>query len=139
MKPDRTVALGLALVGILAAGAVVLLRWPSTAPALDCPPDEVRFVDAGTATLAVCAKPGSPQQVRPGVGQALTVGQKLDLNTVSEAELARVPGVGKALAHSLIEARTKQGGFRSWDDVDQVRGVGPSKLDALQQAAELHR
>ena len=36
-----------------------------------------------------------------------------------------------------IEERRRLGRFSSWDEVDQVRGVGVARLQALQEAAEL--
>ena len=66
-------------------------RWPSPAPALNCEPAAVRFMDG----VAVCGE-GAP----PNGTQALALGLKLDLNSASEEELARVPGVGRSLAAS---------------------------------------
>ena len=70
-------------------------------------------------------------------GPALTLGVTLDLNRATETELALVPGVGPSLARSLVEARSADGGFRTWDEVDRVPGIGPAKLMALQSAAEI--
>lgn len=61
----------------------------------------------------------------------------LDLNTATEEELARIPGVGRSLARKLVEARQARGAFTSWDDVDAVSGVGPAKLETLQAATRL--
>jgi competence protein ComEA len=52
---------------------------------------------------------------------------------LTEAELARLPGVGAVAAHALVQSRP----FRSWDEVDAVRGVGPARLRLLRQATEL--
>jgi competence protein ComEA len=66
------------------------------------------------------------------------VGLKLDLNQATEQELTLLPGVGPSLARSLVRGREeKPGGYRSWDEVDAVGGVGPSKLEVLQAAAEI--
>lgn len=61
----------------------------------------------------------------------------LDLNTATEEELARIPGVGRSLARKLVEARQSRGIFTSWDDVDAVSGVGPARLETLQAATRL--
>ena len=116
----------------MAAGIAVRL-WPApTEPTLDCPPAEVRLDDEGVARCDL------PSDARPLPTQALLgLGGRLDLNQVAEEDLARVPGVGKALARALVEARTEQGPFRSWEEVDAVSGVGPTKLRALQAATEI--
>jgi hypothetical protein len=52
------------------------------------------------------------------------------LNRVTEAELARSAGGGRGGGRALVQARP----FHSWDEVDAVRGVGPTRLRLLQQA-----
>src|SRR4029079_7464430 len=94
-----------AALGLVALGGVVRWRWPSPAPTLSCEPAAVRFKDG----VAVCGE-GAP----PNGTQALALGLKLDLNSASEEELARVPGVGRALAKKLVEARQGQGRFSAW-------------------------
>ena len=121
-------ALSLLVVG---AGAVARLGWPSSEPALDCEVEEVRVLDSG---VAVCA-PGMPGRPRGGV--ALTLGGKLDLNAATQEELELLPGVGPVLARALVQARGTRG-FKSWAEVDAVRGVGPAKLAVLRRHTELH-
>ena len=55
----------------------------------------------------------------------------------AEADLTAIPGVGPHLARALVEARARRGGFGSWDEVDEVPGVGPAKLEALQRHCRL--
>ncbi len=124
----RTAALAVVFVGLGALGAVVVGRWPSGQATLDCPAHQVSLDERGVAR---CAQ-GAPVPA----AQRLTLGAKLDLNRATEAELALVSGIGPALARALVEARGASG-FRSWDDVDRVRGVGQAKLEALQKVAEI--
>lgn len=42
-----------------------------------------------------------------------------------------LPGVGPVLATRLVAARREYGRFRSWDDVDRVRGIGPKTIERL--------
>jgi competence protein ComEA len=77
--------------------------------------------------------PGEPLPV----GQALTVGQTVDLNHVSAAELALIPGISGELARRLVDERARRGGFRSWNEVDEIEGVGLARLDRLQQHCRL--
>ena len=64
-------------------------------------------------------------------------GLPVDLNEADPATLRTVPGVGATLAAALVAAREAAGGFRSWRDVDAVRGVGPALLGRLQSSFTL--
>ena len=47
------------------------------------------------------------------------------------AELEELPGVGPATATAIVEHRDEHGPFASVDDLTDVRGIGPAKLDAI--------
>jgi competence protein ComEA len=123
----------LAIVGLALLVALVIWKWRASAPgpALDCPPEQVRWEGEGAARIARCAPGG-----KGTVPQQLTVGQRVNLNASSEAELAQLPGVGPSLAHALVRARGPAG-FSSWDDLARVPGVGPAKLQQLEQVGTL--
>jgi competence protein ComEA len=55
----------------------------------------------------------------------------VDLNRASEADLEALPGIGPALAQAIIDHREQQGPFRSVDDLADVRGIGPAKMEQL--------
>ena len=125
---NRTGALAVAALGLLGLGVLARGRWPGSAPALDCEPGAVRVVEG----VAVCGDGAAPSSA-----QQLLLGRKLDLNHVSEGELAGVPGVGRSLARRLIQAREARGRFASWDEVASVPGVGDARLESLQATVEL--
>lgn len=135
MISTRTGSLVAILFAIIGAGIVAALRGASSEDALDCAPSEVRWVDAGTRLVARCA-PGTPAGEVPAA-QGMTVGVKLDLNRLSEVDLALVPGIGESLAKAIVEERKRLGRFRSWEEVDQVRGVGPAKVEVLQALTDI--
>ncbi len=56
----------------------------------------------------------------------------INVNTADIAELDKLPGVGPALAGRIIDHRKKNGPFSSMKDLDGVEGIGPSKLEALE-------
>jgi competence protein ComEA len=58
----------------------------------------------------------------------------IDLNTATAEQLDSLPGVGPATAKAIVDHRTKNGPFRSVDDLLDVRGIGPAKLDALRDS-----
>jgi competence protein ComEA len=55
----------------------------------------------------------------------------LDLNTATLDQLDELPGIGPATAKAIIDEREKRGRFKSVDDLLDVRGIGPAKLDAI--------
>ena len=55
----------------------------------------------------------------------------VDLNHADAAELTRLPGVGRALAARIVEARERGGPFAALDDLRRVRGLGRAKIERL--------
>jgi competence protein ComEA len=56
---------------------------------------------------------------------------RIDLNRADRAELLQLPGVGPRLADRIEEYRRDNGGFRSVDELRQVRGIGPATVARL--------
>lgn len=61
----------------------------------------------------------------------------VDLNRASAPELARIPGVGPALARRIVAAREADGPFAAVDDLRRVRGVSPGRLERLRPLVTL--
>ena len=57
------------------------------------------------------------------------------LSTAPADSLELLPGIGPVLATRLLDARRNLGSFRSWDDVDRVRGFGPKTIERLKSLA----
>jgi competence protein ComEA len=55
----------------------------------------------------------------------------VDLNRATAAELDALPGVGPTTAQAIIEHRATRGPFTSVEQLADVRGIGPAKLDHL--------
>jgi hypothetical protein len=126
MSRPQAIVVVLAAAGVL--GLVAAWRAPLRSPPLECP--DGGALQLGPDGVAGCA-PGRPLPA----GQALTLHQKFDCNTATEADFALVPGVGPSLAHALVSAR--DGGFANWTEIDAVSGVGETRLIALQAACEI--
>jgi competence protein ComEA len=62
----------------------------------------------------------------------LQPGQTVDVNTASESDLERLPGVGPSLARRIIEYREANGPFATADDLQNVSGIGPSKFAKME-------
>ena len=62
-------------------------------------------------------------------------GGLIDVNRASEMELTALRGIGPALARRIVEYREKNGPFRSVEELVQVRGIGPAKLEGFRDRA----
>jgi competence protein ComEA len=60
----------------------------------------------------------------------------VNLNTATPEQLDTLDGVGPATAQKIIDWRTEHGGFRSVDDLSQVPGIGPKRMEALREKVQ---
>jgi competence protein ComEA len=58
-------------------------------------------------------------------------GGPIDINAADESDLEQLPGIGPALAAAIVGHRNDHGPFRSVDDLLDVSGIGPAKLEQL--------
>ena len=82
---------------------------------------------AQTAPKAAPAPVAAPaaQPARPAQAQLV------NLNTAPENELDKLPQIGPARAKSIIEARTKNGRFKDWNDFVARNVVPKNAEDAI--------
>ena len=83
---------------------------------------------AATVALAVMQALHAPDAPAPAP-------LAIDLNTAGPDELSLLPGVGPSLAARIVEDRLARGPFRTVDDLDRVRGVGPALLRGVRPFA----
>lgn len=55
----------------------------------------------------------------------------INVNTASAEELQALPGIGPAIAGRIVTYRKEHGGFRTIDDMTEVKGIGPRILDRI--------
>jgi competence protein ComEA len=130
---------------VQAAGAVLspgVYRVPADARVIDVIDAAGGLAPGADADrLALAAKVSDGVRIYvPRVGEALPSGPTggaaepagpLDLNTASERDLDALPGVGPATAKAIVTYRESHGPFTSVDQLLEVRGIGPAKLDQL--------
>lgn len=55
----------------------------------------------------------------------------IDINTASEVELDKLPGIGPVKAKAIVADRKKNGPFKSPEDIKRVKGIGNRIYDEL--------
>jgi len=67
---------------------------------------------------------------RAGRADKITVeaGEQIALNTATEADLQRLPGIGPSMAGRILAYRRQAGRFEKIEDLMQVTGIGPKKF-----------
>lgn len=58
---------------------------------------------------------------------------KVNINTASEEELDKLPGVGPSTASKIISFREKTGNFKKIEDIMNVPGIGESKFAEMKE------
>lgn len=62
--------------------------------------------------------------------QPATVGGRIDLNRATAQQLEELPGIGPVLAQSIVNYRSNVP-FTSVEDLQNVRGIGPGRFEAV--------
>jgi competence protein ComEA len=88
------------------------------------------------SALLVSAGPAQAEQPSGGSGKqpsAATAAQEgvVNINTATEDELVRLPGVGPSKAKKILELRKRMGKFKRVENLLRVRGIGRKTLKKL--------
>ncbi|XXQ68271.1 ComEA family DNA-binding protein [Neisseriaceae bacterium B1] len=62
-------------------------------------------------------------------------GAAVNINTATAEELDALPGIGAAKAQAIVDYRTKNGPFKTVEELDNVKGIGPTLLEKLKPEA----
>ena len=85
-------------------------------------------VASGSTAISKPSTPGPG----PGSGSVKPkAGEVLDLNTATVEQLDALPGVGPVTAAAIVAWRQANGKFTSVDQLADVDGIGPARLDKL--------
>jgi competence protein ComEA len=81
--------------------------------------------------LPSVATGGAPQGSGPGAAGPI------DLNAATVADLDALPGIGPTTARAIVAYRDAHGPFQQVDDLTEVQGIGPARLDALRELVKV--
>ncbi len=90
------------------------------------------YIPVAGEVVAAIASPGSSKASAGPAPDAV-----ININEAGEPELEELPGVGPATAKAIVDYRSEHGRFRSVDDLLNVRGIGPAKLEQIKPRARV--
>lgn len=85
------------------------------------------LVPERTATAAAVADPAAA-----ATGGDAPAGPVVSLNSADVAALDALPGIGPVTAQKIVDDRTRNGPFRSVEELDRVPGIGPGIVARLE-------
>ena len=65
------------------------------------------------------------------------LGEKININRASIAELTRLPGIGQAKAQAIVDYRTQNGAFKAVEDIEKVKGIKNGLFTKLKDYIEI--
>ncbi|RKZ20289.1 hypothetical protein DRQ20_00160 [bacterium] len=76
--------------------------------------------------------------IKPLISLSLSGGERefINVNTASREELTLIPGIGEVTAKRIVELRERKGRIRSLDELLEVKGIGPKKLEIIKKYAK---
>ena len=114
---------------VLLLASLLRFGWESRPMPPVLPPEEIpeELVEATRQEVEREARMRTP----------LEPGERVDPNRDPDVELARLPGVGPALAGRILESRDAEGPFRTAGDLLRVPGIGPATLERITPLLDL--
>ena len=90
------------------------------------------FLALGMVLAGALATPAAHAAANdPKPPPAASAASPVNVNTATVDELTALPGIGEKRAQAILEARKQKGGFKSVDELTEVKGIGPANLEKL--------
>jgi len=85
----------------------------------------------GTVLAGALAPVASAAPPDAKAAAASAAPSSVNVNTATMDELTALPGIGEKRAEAILEMRKQKGGFKSVDELTEVKGIGPANLEKL--------
>lgn len=115
-------------------GLYVLEPGKTAGEAVEAAGGMVAYADTSAVNLADRAEDGNHIHVPydfQGIPENPAESGKVSLNRADEKALTDLPGIGPAMAASIIAYRQEHGSFGSIEELQKVKGIGPAKFAKL--------
>jgi comEA protein len=92
------------------------------------------FAAAGVAGQAIAADTATTKAAADTKAVAKDAAKPklmVNINKASKDELKALKGIGDTRAQDIIDYRTKNGDFKTIDDLEKVKGVGPGTMKQI--------
>ncbi|MEI6125431.1 MAG: helix-hairpin-helix domain-containing protein [Pseudomonadota bacterium] len=87
---------------------------------------------AAAVIMAFVVMPAMAQEAaKPAKAKKPAVEGKVNINTATAEQLMLLPGVSAKKAEAVIEHRTKNGKFKTLEDLMKVKGIKQKRVDKL--------
>lgn len=93
--------------------------------------DRMRLARALALALLASVSLALTAVAAPAEDPATKLTGVVNLNTATADELELLPGIGAARAQAVIGLRKQRGGFKSVDELKDVKGIGDTALERL--------
>lgn len=90
--------------------------------------------DGQQVLIPARAPRGAGGATAAGAGGSAAAAGPISLSSATTADLEALDGIGPALAARIVDWRAQHGGFASVDQLLDVPGIGPARLEALKAA-----
>lgn len=121
--------LGIALSSVFAMSVVPSASFAKEAAKMD-KKVEVKKTDAKMDKKTDAKKPVAQKMEMKKM-------ELVNINTATEEQLKKIPGVGDKIAKAIVEARKKVGKFKKLEDLKSVKGIGDKSFEKMKKALSL--